>query len=376
MCGGLARRSGGWSGAGNADVRAAPLFRCDPLHVPYTSTRAVCLQILSQRQQNAVSALRDEEDARGWGRTPGSMQYAYLHFNLLIASAVQGRSSVISANDGTGSIRIGRPGCTNQDIPLRAIARACELWTDPRVRESCGDALAPGASFATTVMQMFSPRPGIQLMTSFYNSRLELAPGLSRDGAVMAAVGELADGAFARQQAGTLLRTIAALQAQMQAAYDDSNLDVMLYWAPLGWARRAAAVHYVVSRIERGFDLQEEEFAPEISEILAAATGETHDDRMAIWRLAAELSPAELGWYDTNAFFHWLLRRCAGQQTSALEIDIVKELDFFGRIGYSYKRLGPGERTDVDERWACTKLVMPPPMFKDWLRMFGPDATM
>jgi len=149
------------------------------------------------------------------------MEYAYLYVNILVASAVQGRQTMGSANDGSGRIRIGTPGSTIKELPLRAIARVCELWTDPLARESCGDALAPGSSFATTVARTFG-QPGKQLLTPSYNSRLELGPGLSRDGAVMAAIGELADGAVARQQACTLLTTIANLQAEMQIAYDNA----------------------------------------------------------------------------------------------------------------------------------------------------------
>ena len=149
-----------------------------------------------------------------------------------------------------------------------------------------------------------------------------------------------------------------------------------LYWAPLGWARRAVTVHYMMSRIERGLSLEDMgEVRPIILEILEAATGETDEDRLAIWHHAAKLSPVEPGWYDTKAFFHWLLRRCAGQQKLALDIDMVSEFEFFERIRYSYKRLGSGvTKADVDERWACTKLAMPTPIFEDWLKTFGPDA--
>ena len=66
--------------------------------------------------------------------------YAYLYFNLLLLSAVQSPQSHMSENDGAGTLRKGR-------VAEAATARLLDLWLDPEVRASCGQAMDPGASF-------------------------------------------------------------------------------------------------------------------------------------------------------------------------------------------------------------------------------------
>jgi hypothetical protein len=73
-------------------------------------------------------------------------EFAYLLFNILVRTAVgHVQPSMMSTNDGYGRLR-------QTPVAKAATERALELWFDRFVMKDCGDALAPGASFAYTVI--------------------------------------------------------------------------------------------------------------------------------------------------------------------------------------------------------------------------------
>ena len=90
-------------------------------------------------------ATADEEfeyDLDPWGDR-GAYEYCFLHYNLLLGAGFESRQpGMCSAHDGVGAEP--RDSC----IGRAACARAVQLWLDPLVRQSCGDALGPAASFA------------------------------------------------------------------------------------------------------------------------------------------------------------------------------------------------------------------------------------
>ena len=86
----------------------------------------------------------DDEDDEWEGGGQPSYNFCFLYFNLILAAAVHGESSPCSAHDGRGALRPG---------PLADAAkqRCLELYFDPNVRESVGDAMCPAPSFALTL---------------------------------------------------------------------------------------------------------------------------------------------------------------------------------------------------------------------------------
>ena len=75
----------------------------------------------------------------------GASELAFLTFNLLVRTAVGGvQPSHTSTSDGAGVLR-------KTPIAVAAARRAVQLWMDPEVRNCCGDALAPAASFVVTL---------------------------------------------------------------------------------------------------------------------------------------------------------------------------------------------------------------------------------
>jgi len=80
-----------------------------------------------------------------WGAS-AQYNFCFLYINLLAASAVQlGTVSSMSCHDGRGTLRTGIVGET-------ATSRVLELYFDPLVQKSCGDALGPCASLCLTAM--------------------------------------------------------------------------------------------------------------------------------------------------------------------------------------------------------------------------------
>ena len=87
----------------------------------------------------------ESETSGGWGAPQPAMKFAYLYFNIIVASLVQGSPSMSSVHDGSGRLRQNAVA----DVARR---RAMALWACPYVRSCCGDALAPAPSLACTLV--------------------------------------------------------------------------------------------------------------------------------------------------------------------------------------------------------------------------------
>ena len=102
---------------------------------------------LTGEAQAEAWALLDSDD-EGFMEAQPSYNFCFLYFNLILASAVHGRPTPCSAHDGRGALRLG-------PVADAAKKRCLELYFDPNVRESVGDAMSPGPSFAFTVFELY-----------------------------------------------------------------------------------------------------------------------------------------------------------------------------------------------------------------------------
>jgi len=108
------------------------------------------------RVRAAKAEVQKERDKLGiW--SPSSTKFAYFYFSLVVAAAVDASPSPISTNDGYGNLRGYNPNdSTLHSLTIASCRRAMELWTDPYVRESCNDALAPAPSMAISVVKHYA----------------------------------------------------------------------------------------------------------------------------------------------------------------------------------------------------------------------------
>jgi hypothetical protein len=151
--------------------------------------------IEDETEREEVKSLVDQYDELdSWGQ-PSSMSFCYLYFNLIVASANQGKPSASSFHDGNGSLR---GGCPKKKSPYTllstaALRRVMELWTDPMVLASCGDAMAPAASLAVTAVEYYCDNN--LLCDQTLCKAHELVPGLAIDRLAMTCMKEILDGA-------------------------------------------------------------------------------------------------------------------------------------------------------------------------------------
>ena len=123
---------------------------------------------LQGEELTIANKIMEMEETHCWGERNSAYEMCYFFFGLLVGSAIQGRSSFTSIHDGVGELREG-------PVAEAATRRVLELWLHPGVRRSCGDALAPGPSFAVTAIRsyiMAGRDPGAPDL---------LAPGLAKD---------------------------------------------------------------------------------------------------------------------------------------------------------------------------------------------------
>ena len=142
-----------------------------------------------------------------WGQ-PSSMSYCYLYFNLIVACAIRGNVSHCSIHDGCGTLRGGDPTKKSPEslLAVAALRRAMELWTDPLVLSSCGDAMAPASSLALTAIDTYQNG-----RSRVCDGKHELAPGLDIEKLVITCLFELLEGAGSAQYSVKLLDRVGGL---------------------------------------------------------------------------------------------------------------------------------------------------------------------
>jgi len=311
----------------------------------------------------------DELDNSMWGGQPSSMSYCYLYFNLIVACAVHGTPCATSVHDGRGTLRGGDP-CNKSAKSLLATAalrRAMELWTDPLVMASCGDAMAPAASLALSALDYYTGHDmfGAPPLCRKY----ELAPGLAIDRVAMACMSELLDGAGSAQYAIKVLRSLGGM------AITDWEGDKEP-WTGMPIERRAkfalATIRFIDSGDEQsqfGRDLEMPMGA--VNDLLKTICGmqnpKNGDIAKSVWQKAADdgefLSPFGAGFNaQYRAFFYYFLRGNFllrewgsvgwGQQDAMDVVKIYKEYD---EIPFSH--MAPKDDVKAKEKDECLRLA-------------------
>lgn len=162
-----------------------------------------------ETEKKEVTSLVEQYDNLddSWNQ-PSSMSFCYLYFNLVVACAIQGRPSHTSTHDGNGTLRGGNPKMKSPATLLStaALRRAMELWTNPLVLASCGDAMAPAASLAVTAVQYYRDNNllGEQPLCNAH----ELVPGLAIDRLVMTCMKEILDGAGSASYSSKMMKIL------------------------------------------------------------------------------------------------------------------------------------------------------------------------
>ncbi|KAL7452512.1 hypothetical protein ACHAWC_004238 [Mediolabrus comicus] len=154
-----------------------------------------------------------------WCQQPSSMSFCYLYFNLVLACALKCNMTHCSIHDGCGTLRGGDPRNKSPQSLLAAAAmrRVFELWTDPFVLASCGDAMAPAASFAMTAIDYY--KTNSMLGEVPLCQKHELVPGLAVDRLVMTCLSELTEGAGSANYSVKILRTLGELAKKGHPAF-------------------------------------------------------------------------------------------------------------------------------------------------------------
>ena len=175
-----------------------------PLGMPSADGVKTVLASHPNTQEIARDLMMEESTAM----SSGIFKFCYLHYNLLLACALQGKPSRDSVNDGFGTLRTGV-------IAEAAIARCLELWLDEAARLSCGDAMAPAFSFAISFIKERSSRAGPG----------ELAPGLPCDGVLKACLQEILEHGHASVHAITLIQMIAGLPKKGRDPWNSMSIE-------------------------------------------------------------------------------------------------------------------------------------------------------
>ena len=114
------------------------------LHEPLLASGLLRRARVERAIGRAPTAEEEEEHdlERAYG-DKGAYEFCFLHYNLLLGAGYAGESiGMCSAHDGASAQPRQSP------VGEAAQRRAMLLWLDPGVRESCGDAMGPAASFA------------------------------------------------------------------------------------------------------------------------------------------------------------------------------------------------------------------------------------
>lgn len=252
---------------------------------------------------SAQEALRLRFDARYNARgrlNSAGAQFAWTFYTLLGASAIATTSvSHSSVHDGVGTLRSG-------PVASAAARRTAELWMRSATRDCCGDAVASGPGAILTIIEGTARPSGSAPLGA------ELAPGVSVD-ALASACFESTVSAPGAKYAVRLLTRIASEPAR---------------WAGLSTPVRGRAVCKLLQSFGSGSELQvmgpsaERDWAttPKYP-ILAAASGASHKERIAVWSAAASYAQ-RCPYPDTAAFFHYLLRGVARSGCDAMDVPL------------------------------------------------------
>ena len=200
-------------------------------------------------------------------KDPCSMQYAYGHYALMVAAAVEGTATDVSSNDGRGRLRLGRDD--NKYLTIVAIRECLSLWTDPLVRASCLDALAPAASLALTSIEEFT---GMESKYFDYLEESEVAPGLDIDKAILTCLVAIREEALNVDYAIQILVLI--------SSYEKEVTDPL--WSGIRTDRRAMVFLAILDYIDEHW--AKNEF---IFEVLAKLMTQTCSSNDAVWEIAA-----------------------------------------------------------------------------------------
>jgi hypothetical protein len=171
---------------------------------------------------------------------PSSMTFCYLYFNLIVAAAIQARTSHSSVNDGNGVVRGSDQPDIHPDnmLAMAALRRAFTLWTDPLVNASCGDAMAPAASLVLTAITLYNSRRNLGGMLCRDH---ELVPGLAVDAVVITCLLELNEHAASASYSASVLTVLAELSLKSKEWWSATE-EQQPMWKHLPVERRAKCV--------------------------------------------------------------------------------------------------------------------------------------
>ena len=252
----------------------------------------------------------DKMEDRNWGNSPGSYRFCWLGFNLLMASAMRTQRTMASPHDGTGTIRK-----ENRALAFAISKRIMDLWCNPNVRRSCGDAMSPAVSFT---------RSFITDQDCFLCLRSDDAHSpwgqLWPSRVVSAALGEIADRGAATKYAAKILTDASQLLKQ-------KLMDKKMAW---GMEQACYYPHMAYDLAQALIDDRQDEEADKPKKkdpysvldgekipLLAsqhllnvACGGDNIQVKLLVWNFIAENQWTKLGWdYDIRAFFRSLVLR-------------------------------------------------------------------
>jgi len=292
----------------------------------------------------------DELDST-WSQ-PSSMSYCYLYFNLIVACAIHGNLSPSSVHDGCGTLRGGNPQDKSAEslLATAALRRAMELWTDPLVLASCGDAMAPAASLALTAVKSY--RSATTPLSPLCREH-ELAPGLPIDRLVMTCMSELLERAGSATYSVKLLEHVGGLvKVNWERFSSVIGSSFTAPWKDLSIERRAklalAVIHYIVSVDEdqsSAFGRNITQPYEALNNILKTLCGmqNPRDEGiyLSVWQKAAEeerLGNEGAGHNATSRAFAYYFMRGASFSCKSMwgvldMVTLFKEFDKIPRIG-------------------------------------------
>ena len=371
-------------------------------------------EFFSEKALLELEKYDNAEEAKPWGRTPGSYRFCWLAFNLLMGSAMRSQASNSSIHDGLGEIR------KEKLLAFAASKRIIDLWCNKNVRRSCGDAMSPAVSFTF----MFIGREG---NPSTFNLFLEAEqkPGtafkfnsLWPEKIVCAALGEFADGGAAKGYAKEILVMTCKMldveshnPAMLESMYDSST---RIFFPQMAYDLAKA-----LKEDTQDGGMFDNTVLPlnECKTLLNIACGYKNiSTKLFMWEYMANGNWEALGHdYEIRAFFYSLIRKCtdrhckiilgklgsvASNDTERTQSSIQKlPLDLLHHIClfacnpnaidiYAHLKAwdkipcprslqdrattyDPEEMALARQKFSCRKVVMPPKLYEDWNESFG-----
>jgi hypothetical protein len=297
------------------------------------------LQIPDETERKRVQELSDQIfkiESKFSFSEPSSMTFCYLYFNLIVAAAIQARTSLSSINDGHGVIRGSDQPDDHPDYRLAtaALRRAFTLWTDPLVNMSCGDAMAPAASLVLTTIQLYNSRRN--LGGAPFCREHELVPGLAVDAVVITCLNELNECSASGPHSASILTVLAEMSLKSTEWWKSTTTTTTTdeegqqqqqqqqqqqpMWKTLPVERRAKVALAIVRYIRDADDDIDGSNTDACNTLFKTVCGMTNNpcnDTMdlckSVWEKAAAdelLGPEGAGKnYSSRAFFHFSLRR-------------------------------------------------------------------